>query len=263
MAIDRTREIFENATQIYEALQRSDELVRAGKEKVAAAENLKPFIQESLDEGEAHSFKLKRSLEELNQQIENVKFVSDESVKIMKHTTSTFQIIENKSNDLKATGLKLDQEISSLNFKLEETEPKAYQVANLAVELNNRTSNVQESIIQIDAGTQTILDKSNNAFEILNKINKSISDFTLTTLSDTDIKLLELKFDKISEKLDENSELDETIDYLEAYSKVSSEIIQQFEVEIVRLKEQVVELDALNRTLKHECYSNTIFIPEL
>ncbi len=85
----------------------------------------------------------------------------------------------------------------------------------------------------------------------------------MTSLSDSDIKLLELKFDKISEKLDENSELDETINYLEAYSKVSSEIIQQFENEIVRLKEQVLELDALNRTLKHECYSNTIFIPEL
>lgn len=85
----------------------------------------------------------------------------------------------------------------------------------------------------------------------------------MTTLTDSDIKFLELKFEKISEKLGENSELDEAIDYLEAYARTSSEIIHQFEMEIVRLKEQIMELDALNRTLKHECYSNTIFIPEL
>ena len=78
-----------------------------------------------------------------------------------------------------------------------------------------------------------------------------------------EIENLERKFEKISRQLDEETNLDATISDLENHSMLSSKIVKAFESEIFTLKEQVMQLDALNRTLKTECYANTIVIPEL
>ncbi len=74
---------------------------------------------------------------------------------------------------------------------------------------------------------------------------------------------MENKFDQILKELELNTELDENIENLERYSIISYEIVKQYEAEIVYLKQQVMDLEKLNETLKRECYANTIFIPEL
>ncbi len=95
------------------------------------------------------------------------------------------------------------------------------------------------------------------------KLNFHVIDFGMYSLDRSEIESLERKFEKIYRQLDEDINLDETIYDLENYSKQSLRILKAFESDVITLKEQVMQLDALNRTLKAECYANTIFIPEL
>ena len=88
-------------------------------------------------------------------------------------------------------------------------------------------------------------------------------DSALKSISVADIKKLESNFDSIADEIAFNSDVDETLDSMEKYASLSLKVIRQYEAEIVYLKQQVLELDQLNRTLKHECFANTIFIPEL
>jgi len=85
----------------------------------------------------------------------------------------------------------------------------------------------------------------------------------LSSLDRRKIENLEKKFEDISRQLDEETNLDETISDLENYSVLSFKFVMAFESEILTLKDQVMQLYALNRTLKNECYANTLSIPEL
>lgn len=85
----------------------------------------------------------------------------------------------------------------------------------------------------------------------------------MASINGADIQKLEAKFDAILKEIGDETDIDESIEYLEHYSQLSYQIVKEYEFQIVHLKEQVQQLDSLNRTLKSECYANTIFIPEL
>ena len=85
----------------------------------------------------------------------------------------------------------------------------------------------------------------------------------MNDLNRAEIESLGQKFDDIIRKLGGLLNLDETISELENYSEMSYKIVEQYQLDIVILKEQVLQLDMLNKTLKTECFANTIFIPEL
>lgn len=85
----------------------------------------------------------------------------------------------------------------------------------------------------------------------------------MASINGADIQKLEAKFDAILKEIGDETNIDESIESLEHYSQLSYQIVKQYEFQVVRLREQVLQLDSLNRTLKSECYANTIFIPEL
>ena len=85
----------------------------------------------------------------------------------------------------------------------------------------------------------------------------------MSNLKRDDIERLQNKFDKLSNEISKNFDLDESILNLERKTKLSLNIALQYEYEVTYLKQQVSDLELLNRTLKTECYANTVVIPEL
>ena len=90
-----------------------------------------------------------------------------------------------------------------------------------------------------------------------------VTEFSLASINNADIKSLEAKFDAILKEIGDETKIDESLEDLEHHYQLSYETAKLYEIQIVQLKEQVLQLDSLNRTLKTECYANTIFIPEL
>lgn len=86
----------------------------------------------------------------------------------------------------------------------------------------------------------------------------------MSNLKRDDIEKLQKKFDLLTKQIEKNFAMDDAILNLEKKTKLSLNIVLQYDYEVNYLKQQVNELDALNRTLKRECYNtNTIVIPEL
>jgi hypothetical protein len=89
-------------------------------------------------------------------------------------------------------------------------------------------------------------------------------DLSVSNLKRDDIEKLQEKFDLLTKQIEKNFNIDETILNLEKKSKLSLNIALQYDYEVNYLKQQVNDLEALNRTLRRECYNtNTIVIPEL
>lgn len=74
---------------------------------------------------------------------------------------------------------------------------------------------------------------------------------------------MQLKFDSLSKEIEKNFQIDEALANLERKTKLSLNIVLQYDFEVSYLRQQVNDLDTLNRTLKSECYKNTIVKPEL
>ncbi len=87
--------IYENATRIYQALKKSDELIRNGKKNVAEAVKLKGGIEANFVKSQEANRDLYSRLHDMGNQLENVKLMTDESVKIMRHA-SLVSLIEKK-----------------------------------------------------------------------------------------------------------------------------------------------------------------------
>jgi len=90
--VKRATEVYENATKIYEALKSSDRLVSEGKNKVNESQKLMPLIEKHLLDSEEANKVLQKKLYDLENQIEHVKFISGESLKNIKYTTSVKKI---------------------------------------------------------------------------------------------------------------------------------------------------------------------------
>lgn len=86
---------------------------------------------------------------------------------------------------------------------------------------------------------------------------------SVSNLKRDDIDRLQAKFDKLSKEMEKNFQMDEAIANLERKTKLSLNLVMQYDYEVNHLKQQVEDLDMLNRTLRSECYTITLVKPEL
>lgn len=96
VALRGTEAIFANATKILEALRQSDQLIREGKKSVAEAVGLRDEIEGTIVKSQEANRELHGRLHEMDNQLENVKIMTDESMKIMKHATMVSYFIKTK-----------------------------------------------------------------------------------------------------------------------------------------------------------------------
>lgn len=82
------KQLFENATKIYDTLKRFDQLILEGSQKMLKALDLKPKIEENLNEADTFASKLKIQLAQLNNHLENIKKISFKSTFILQNANS-------------------------------------------------------------------------------------------------------------------------------------------------------------------------------
>lgn len=87
------KQIFENATKIFETLKRFDQLILEGSEKMRKALDLKPLIDDNLFQSEALANKFNKQLRVLNDQIENVKIVSTTSSVMIENVNNVIEFL--------------------------------------------------------------------------------------------------------------------------------------------------------------------------
>lgn len=77
------KEVHENATNILNTLEKFDELITSGKEKVANAEKLKPEIEENIKTSQNLAVELNGQLSSLNAKLNDIKSISSKSQNIL------------------------------------------------------------------------------------------------------------------------------------------------------------------------------------
>ena len=82
------KQIFENASKIFDTLKRFDQLILEGNEKMRKAVDLKPKIETNLADNEIFSKKIVKALKSLNEQLEKVKIASSKSTFILQNVNS-------------------------------------------------------------------------------------------------------------------------------------------------------------------------------
>ena len=77
------KEVHENATNILNTLEKFDELITSGKEKVANAERLKPEIEENIKMSNSLAIEINSQLSSLNSKLNDIKSISTKSQNIL------------------------------------------------------------------------------------------------------------------------------------------------------------------------------------
>ena len=88
LAAKQANEIFMNATNIYETLKQSDQLIIDGKKKMQDAAALKPLIEENFNSNSILFQQLNTKIYDLNGQIKRSMLIAAESSKLMKQANS-------------------------------------------------------------------------------------------------------------------------------------------------------------------------------
>ena len=88
-------------------------------------------------------------------------------------------------------------------------------------------------------------------------------DFKVSNLKKADVIRLKQKFEKLSFDLDNNNQIDESINNLEKSTKYLLNTAKQYKFQIEHLKKQVDNLEMINNSLERKCFANTIAKPEL
>ena len=92
-AAKQANEIFNNASNIYETLKQSDQLIVDGKKKMLDAAALKPLIEEHLNSNSLLVQQLNTKIYDLNGQIKRSMLIAAESTKLMKQANSVCYFI--------------------------------------------------------------------------------------------------------------------------------------------------------------------------
>lgn len=77
------KEVYQNATNILETLEKFDELISAGKEKVKQSESLKPIIEENIQNSKKLMNEVNSQLDNLNLKLNEIKSISTKSVNVL------------------------------------------------------------------------------------------------------------------------------------------------------------------------------------
>lgn len=85
-----------------------------------------------------------------------------------------------------------------------------------------------------------------------------MAEFSVSNIRREEIVRLQRKFDQISSQLDNDYNIDESINNLEKSTKDLLNTAKQYQYQVQHLREQVENLERINNSLERKCFKNTI-----
>ncbi len=175
-AIDLATQVYTNASAMLQTLDRYEEVIIEGKERVKQAELLRPDIDENNADGRQVISRVQEKLDSLRQSLNDVKFVTFTADGTLKEASHTFEKLQSKVNELKQLTEELQDKARKIGNKYEKnTSPKIDEAIELQKDLRERSGFILRQADDVANRTQRLLDDANNGLEGLNRINKSLS----------------------------------------------------------------------------------------
>ncbi|CAF0707486.1 unnamed protein product [Brachionus calyciflorus] len=260
-----TKELFSNASKILETLGKFDQLILSGKENLEKAESLQNETENNIKMSNELYVTLNTKLNNLIEKLDQVKKTSLETESKIRHANQTLNGLDIKLGELTKLSSELFERVKNMDTKFNEfTKNKSQASLEIQSNLIKRNDLVLKQAESVTNGTQKLLDNTNNALESLQKINKSLSESSVSSnLKREDIERLKTKFQMISAMLDEETQLDESIQNLERNTKYLLQTAREYQFRLDELSSQVKNLEDINNSLERKCYANTFAKPEL
>lgn len=263
-ATNLANEVYNNATTISNTLEKFDQLVSDGKDKLKQAEGLKSLTEINIKDSRDKLRMTQEKLRNLNNNLEELKRTSSKSNSILNEANKSLEDLEQKVNSLKNLTAKLDATAAQMVQTYEtNTQSKVKEALKIHSSLDARNDVILKQAEKVTNGTQKLLDNANNALESLNKINRSISEFSVANIKREDITRLQKKFEKLSLELDSDTQIDESISNLEKNTRNLLNTAKQYKYQVDFLRKQIENLENINDSLERRCFSNKITKPEL
>lgn len=90
-----------------------------------------------------------------------------------------------------------------------------------------------------------------------------LKEFSISSIKRDEIVRLQNKFEEISSQIDNEYQIDESINNLEKSTKDLLHTAKQYQYQVEFLRKQVENLEEINNSLERKCFANTFAKPEL
>jgi len=169
-------EVYQNASTISNALEKFDQLVSDGKDKLKQADSLKSLTEINIKDGRDKLRLTQEKLQSLNKNLDELKRMSSRSSNVLTDANKNLESLEKKVSTLRNLTDALDANMAQMvkNYQTS-TEANVKEALKLHSGLDSRSDTILREAERVTNGTQKLLDNANNALESLNKINRSIS----------------------------------------------------------------------------------------